>query len=250
MTFASNSLEGRKIVVTGASSGLGRATAIALAGVGAEVILVGRSADRLKEAAQRSGAKQWHSIDLSDDNAADALLREIAGDEGLDGIFHSAGTSLVSPMRLTKTKHIDDLFGAAVYGALGVARAASRKGVMKDGSSLVFMSSVSALRGRKGMVGYSAAKAATSGLVRALAVELSDRQIRVNSIAAGAVETEMHDDFVKSVSKDIIDNYRDLHPLGFGRTDDISNSVIFLLSDASRWITGIELSVDGGYAAK
>lgn len=250
MTFASNSFVGRRIVVVGASSGLGRAAALALAGAGAELVLLGRNEDRLRSVADAAGGQAWRSVDLADDNNADAVIRDIAVATPIDGIFHSAGTSLVAPMRLTKTHQIDDLFGAAVYGALGVARAASRRGVMRDGGAIVFMSSVSSLRGRRGMVAYSAAKAATSGLVRALAVELADRGIRVNSIAAGAIETEMHQDFASTVSEDMIANYRNLHPLGFGRAEDVANAVLFLLSDGARWITGVDLSVDGGYAAK
>lgn len=250
MTFAPDALAGRRIVVAGASSGLGRAVALALAGVGAELILLGRNVDRLRDIAQATGDQAWRQVDLADDNAADATIRDIASTGPIDGIFHSAGTSLVAPMRLTKTAQIDDLFGAAVYGALGVARAASRRGVLRDGGSLVFMSSVSSLRGRRGMVAYSSAKAATSGLVRALAIELADRGIRVNSIAAGAIETEMHDSFANSVSEEMIRNYRNLHPLGFGKSRDVADAALFLLSDASRWITGVDLSVDGGYAAK
>jgi len=250
VTFAPNSFADRKILVAGASSGLGRAAALALAAAGAKLILLGRNENRLREVADAAGGQAWRSVDLADDNAADAVIREVAADAPIDGIFHSAGTSLVAPMRMTKTAQINDLFGAAVYGALGVARAASRRGVMRDGGSLVFMSSVSSLRGRRGMVAYSSAKAATSGLVRALAVELADRGIRVNSIAAGAIETEMHHDFASAVSEEMVANYRNLHPLGFGRADDVAQAVMFLLSDASRWITGVDLSVDGGYAAK
>ena len=250
MTFSPHVFAGQRIVVAGASSGLGRAAALALARAGAELVLLGRNEDRLREVADAAGGQAWQSVDLADDNNADAVIREIAATAPIDGMFHSAGTSLVAPMRLTKTGQIDDLFGAAVYGALGVARAVSRRGVMRDGGSIVFMSSVSSLRGRRGMVAYSAAKAATSGLVRALAVELADRAIRVNAIAAGAIETEMHQDFAATVSEEMIANYRNLHPLGFGRADDVANAVMFLLSDAARWITGVDLSVDGGYAAK
>lgn len=250
MTFSKNSLAGRKVVVTGASSGLGRATAIALAETGADLVLIGRDETRLRQVAEQVGTGNWQSINLSDDDAADAAIRKIAVDGPINGLFHSAGTSLVAPMRMTKAAQIQDLFGAAVLGSLGIARAISRRGVMQDGGSAIFMSSVSAIRGRRGMVAYSSAKAATSGLVRALAVELADRAIRVNAIAAGAIETEMHQSFANSVSDEMIANYRNLHPLGFGRADDVANAVIFLLSDASRWISGIDLSVDGGYAAK
>ncbi len=196
-------------------------------------------------------AGRAYAANVGDFGAADALVQQIVTGRGaIDGLFHSAGTSLVMPMRLTKQAQIDDLFGAAVMGALGMAKALSRRNAMNDGGSLVLMSSVSAVRGRRGMVAYSAAKAATSGMVRALAVELAERRIRVNSITAGAVETAMHRRFVESVSEDLVAGYRDLHPLGFGQPDDVASAVAFLLSDASRWITGIDLPVDGGYAAK
>ena len=253
MIFAENCLEGRLILVTGASSGLGRETALLLGRLGARLALVGRDEGRLEEVAGQLGGGGHRVLpaDLSDDKAADDLVTALVRDEGpLHGIFHSAGVSIVAPMRMTKRPQLEAMFGAAVFGGLGLARAASRKGTMCEGGSIVFMSSVSALRGRKGMVGYSAAKAATSGLVRALAVELADRGIRVNAIAAGAVETQMHEDFANSVSAEMMDNYRALHPLGFGRPSDVAHAAAFLLSDASRWITGIDLSVDGGYSAK
>lgn len=254
MIFASDSLAGKHIVVTGASSGLGQAAAAYLATLGANLSLVGRDEVRLGatlSALAGGGAHATFAADVGDFAAADALVQQIVTERGaIDGLFHSAGTSLVMSMRLTKQAQIDDLFGAAVMGALGMAKALSRKNAMNNGGSLVFMSSVSAVRGRRGMVAYSAAKAATSGMVRALAVELADRRIRVNAITAGAVETVMHRSFVESVSDDLVAGYRDLHPLGFGQPEDVASAVAFLLSDASRWITGIDLPVDGGYAAK
>lgn len=253
MTFAHDCLKGRHVLVTGASSGLGRATAVRLSTLGARLHLVGRSADRLQRTlGEMTGdGHHWTATSIDDDVSADALIRTIVAKHGaLDGIFHSAGSSIVVPIRLTKTEQIDEMFGAAVKGALGLVRALSRKGMMNDGGSIVFMSSVSGLRGRRGMVAYSAAKAATGGMMRALAVELADRKIRVNSIAAGAVETEMHATFVNSVSDEMVRGYESLHPLGFGKPDDVADAVAFFLSDASKWITGVDLSVDGGYAAK
>jgi NAD(P)-dependent dehydrogenase (short-subunit alcohol dehydrogenase family) len=253
LVFAPQSFSEKRIVVTGASSGLGKGTASLLASLGASLVLIGRDEDKLTEVLTSLPGKlhSYEAVDLSEDGSADEAIKSIAAQHGpIDGLFHSAGSSLVSPIRMTKQRQIDDLFGAAVFGGLGIARALARKGAMQDGGSIVFMTSVSALRGRKGMVAYSAAKAATSGLVRALAIELSERRIRVNGIAAGAVATEMHDNFVKSVHQDMVKNYESLHPLGFGLPDDVANAVAFLLSDASRWITGVDLSVDGGYAAK
>ena len=253
MIFAADALGDRHIVVTGASSGLGQQAAIQISNCGARLALVGRSAERLSETASRCVwcGHTTHSVDMSDAEVSAEAIQAIAKEHGtLHGIFHSAGTALIQPARVTKNRHLDDVFGAGVRGAFGVARAASKKGILVDGGSVVFMSSVSALRGRQGMSAYSAAKAAVDGMVRVVASELAERRIRVNSIIAGAVETAMHMDFVSTASEELVRNYECLHLLGFGQPEDIGNAAIFLLSDASRWITGTNMVVDGGYTAK
>jgi NAD(P)-dependent dehydrogenase (short-subunit alcohol dehydrogenase family) len=253
VTFAPDALAGRHILVTGASSGLGQQAAIQFAEVGARLSLVGRSTERLAQTAASLAGEghTTHSVDMSDAEVAADAVQAIVKQHGiLSGIFHSAGTALIQPVRGTKNRHLDDVFGAGVRGAFGVARAAAKKGMLVDGGSIVFMSSVSALRARQGMSAYSAAKAAVDGMVRVLAWELAERRIRVNSIIAGAVETAMHQDFVGTVSEDLIRNYRDLHLLGFGKPEDVGAAALFLLSDASRWITGSNMAVDGGYTAK
>ncbi len=253
MIFAPDAFAGRHILVTGASSGLGRQTATRLAEAGARLALVGRNEARLGEAlAMLAGeGHSVHPVDMADAEVAADAVQAIARRHGaFAGAFHSAGSALILPARVTKNRHLDEMFAGGFRGAFGVARAAAKKGVVQDGGSLVFMSSISAIRGRPGMTAYSAAKAAVTGLVHALAAELAERRIRVNSIVAGGVETAMHQDFVGSVSEDLVANYEALHLLGFGRPDDIAYAAMFLLSDAGRWITGTDLVVDGGYAAK
>lgn len=253
MIFAGDAFAGRHVLVTGASSGLGRHTAVRLAEAGARLALVGRNEARLREtlALLAGEGHSVRSVDLSDAEVAADAVAAIAKERGvLHGAFHSAGSALILPARVTKNRHLDEMFAGGFRGAFGVARAAAKKGVMEDGGSLVFMSSISAIRGRPGMSAYSAAKAAVTGLVHALATELAERRIRVNSIIAGGVETAMHRDFVDSVSAELVANYAALHPLGFGQPDDVAYAAMFLLSDAARWITGTDLVVDGGYAAK
>jgi len=253
VSFAADALAGRRVLVTGASSGIGRATAIRLSHAGADIVLMGRDEGRLAATLADCAAGN-HSIDAGALDDADAVADRVGGiarDGGpFHGVFHAAGSSLVLPAKLTKNRHLEAVFGAGFYGAFGIARAAAKKGVVTDGGSVVFMSSVSSLRGRQGMVAYSAAKAAVDGMVRALATELAARRIRANSIVSGAVETQMHNDFVQSVDATLVDNYRNLHLLGFGSPDDIAEAALFLLSDASRWITGTSMAVDGGYTAK
>lgn len=253
MIFARDSFAERHVLVTGASSGLGRQAAIQLSQCGARLALIGRNEERLSGtlAALEGEGHTTCSLDMSDAEISADAIQAIARERGsFHGIFHSAGTALILPARITKNRHLDDVFAAGVRGAFGIARAASKKGVMFDGGSVVFMSSVSAIRGRPGMTAYSAAKAAVDGMVRVLAGEVADRRIRINSIIAGAVATTMHTDFVDSMNDEVVRNYEALHMLGFGKPEDVGNAALFLLSDASRWITGTNMIVDGGYTAK
>ena len=253
MTFAAEAFAGRHILITGASSGLGRHTAMRLAECGARLALVGRDEGRLAAALVSlvGGGHTSHAIDMSDaDITADAVSAIAKAHGAFTGVFHSAGSALVLPARITKNRHLDEVFAGGFRGAFGVARAAAKKGVVEDGTPLVFMSSIAAVRGRQGMTAYAASKAAVSGMVRALAVELAERRIRANAIVAGGIETAMHEDLVASLGEAQVASYRALHPLGFGSPDDVAYAVMFLLSDAARWITGTELVVDGGYAAK
>ncbi|WP_137899203.1 SDR family oxidoreductase [Sphingomonas sp. 2SG] len=251
--YTSDVLSGRHLLVTGASSGLGRAAALAFAEAGARLTLMGRDTGRLDETRARLAGERHAAVAtaFNDLEATAEAVKAIVSEHGtLDGVFHAAGTELVRPMRMFKNNNAAELFGAALYGSLGIARAAASRGVLSDGASLVIMSSVAGLRGTAGMVGYSAAKAAVDGVVRSLACELAPRRIRVNSIAAGAVETEMHARLAKTLGESAIDQYERRHLLGFGRPADITNAAMFLLSSASTWITGTTLMVDGGYTAQ
>ena len=243
---------GRTVLVTGASSGLGRAAAEMIAACGGRIVAVARDEARLRACIDGLAGEghQARVCDVSDADAAAALVGDAAKEAGgLHGLFHSAGEGLILPARLTKPANVQAVFGAAVNGAFGVVRAAARQGVMAPGASLVLMSSVAAHRGRAGMAAYSAAKAAIEGAVRALAVELAPRQIRVNALAAGGVQTAMNDRITANLAEGGADAYAAAHPLGMGRPEDVAAAVLFLLSPAARWITGSTMVVDGGYSA-
>jgi NAD(P)-dependent dehydrogenase (short-subunit alcohol dehydrogenase family) len=253
MIFAPDYLQDRRILVTGASSGIGRATAALVAKCGARVVLCGRDATRL-DAALADLPSGDHNIQIAELGHADAahdLMMAVVADGGpLDGVFHSAGVTKVLPLKLIKDRQLDEVFGANLRAAFGVTRAAAKRDVLRDGGSLVFMSSVAAVCGRPALAAYCAAKAGLNGLVRSASVELAPRRIRVNAIDAGAVRTSMHDEFVGSVNADAQEEYARFHPLGFGEVDDVANIATYLLGAGGRWITGANLAVDGGAAAK
>lgn len=251
--FAAGCLEGQTYLVTGASSGIGRAGARAIAELGGRVIVTGRDETRLHETLDNLPAGN-HAISvqaLSDaDQTAEWLGHLVETHGALAGVFHAAGVELIRPAKLTRQEHLNQVFGSSLFAAFGIARAASKKNIILDGGSIVFMSSVAGSTGQQGMTAYSAAKAGIDGMVRSLACELAPRRIRVNSIAAGAVETAMHQRLTAGAGDDAIATYERSHLLGFGEAADVANSAVFLLGEASRWITGTTLVVDGGYMAR
>lgn len=253
MIFRDDALAGKRILVTGATSGIGRDAAAMMAACGAQLVLVGRDETRLRESltALSGDGHVAEQADVASAQTAHDLLVRVAAEHGtLDGVFHAAGVAAVRMAKMLNEAHLAAMMGAAVEGGLGVAKACAKQSVMRDGGSILFMSSVAGHRGTAGMVGYSTAKAAIGGLVRALAAELAPRGTRVNEIVAGAVETAMHAEITGKLDQASQDAYRAMHMLGFGRPEDVSAAATFLMSDAARWITGSSLVVDGGYMAK
>ena len=250
--FDAQALLGSAVLVTGGSSGIGRASAVALSELGARLVLTGRDEGRLEQTRGMLSGEGHRIIaaELADADSTAEFIKSAAREHGpFSGIFHAAGTFSVFSIKITKQRHVDDTFGASVFGAYGVGRAAASKGVLVDGGSIVFISSVAAMRGSSGLTAYAGAKAAILGLNTALAHELAPRGIRVNTLVASTIETEMHLRTVENADMIYVERNRTRHPLGFGQPEDVANGVVFLMSDASRWVTGSTLVIDGGYLA-
>ncbi|MBX3436699.1 MAG: SDR family oxidoreductase [Planctomycetaceae bacterium] len=250
--FATDALIDRTILITGASSGLGRATAVLLSRMGARIIAVGRNEDRLiATASQLSGAGHVvRPFDLAAVEAIPEWLQSLAAECGpLRGVVHSAGVHLARPLQMLKADAVQQLLTVNVTAALMLAKGLRQRAVHESPASLVLMSSVMGQVGQAGVTAYSASKGAVDALCRSLALELATQGIRVNAIAPGQVETEMAEQQRGSLTTEQFERIRSMHPLGLGRAEDVASAVAFLISDASRWMTGTTLTVDGGYTA-
>jgi NAD(P)-dependent dehydrogenase (short-subunit alcohol dehydrogenase family) len=250
-------LAGRVILVTGASSGIGRACAIEAAREGATVALVGRDTARLEEAraacAAAGGAGHLAtSLDLCDLPRVPEALDTIVAQLGpLAGLVHAAGVSLTLPLATTTPAELDRLLAINVTAALHLTGLAVRRQRWAvEGGSIVFIASIMGLVGEAGKAAYACSKGAVLAGTRSLAVELAPRQIRVNAISPGVVQTPLLDRAAYARSAESLAAVTDRHLLGLGTPDDVAHAATFLLSAKARWITGTNLVVDGGYTSR
>lgn len=245
---------GKTVVVSGASSGIGRAVSIELGRCGATLVLIGRNRGRLEQTAQLAGAARCRilELDLNQQERILPAIQETAAAAGrIYGLCHSAGTVETVPFSATTSSHHQAMLRVNYLAGMELARAICRRDVMEEeGGSLLFISSIYSIIGKPGQVAYSASKGAITAAARAMAIELARRRIRVNVLSPGMVQTEMTDRALAVLSKEQIQRLKDSHPLGFGSPEDVARAAAFLLSPASRWITGTDLVLDGGCSAQ
>ncbi|MDE6005934.1 MAG: SDR family oxidoreductase [Muribaculaceae bacterium] len=248
------SLEGKTILVTGASSGIGQQCAIDCSRMGAKVAILGRNHERLRETLSRLEGEGNHAyaVELTDDAAVKDTVSEVVADMGrLDGVVNCAGISGVFPLKLMSEEKIMEFLRNNVVSALSLTRECLRKkNFSTTGGSVIFFSSVMGVVGEKAKSLYGLTKGALIAASRGLACEFADRKVRVNSISPGAIVTPINSKLPYMADPEARAILESRHPLGLGETSDISNGVIYLLSDASRWVTGQNLIIDGGYTAQ
>jgi NAD(P)-dependent dehydrogenase (short-subunit alcohol dehydrogenase family) len=249
------SLNDKTIIVTGASSGIGRQCAINCSQLGAKLILMGRNTERLKETLTSLDVKNEHlmyPLDLLDYDKLEEVLNDIKSKLGnIDGVINCAGISTTLPFRRVTPEKMDLFFQNNVTMGFNLCRLLNQKKLMaKNGGSIIFISSVMGIVGETGKVLYGMTKGALIAGTKSLAIELARKKIRVNCISPGVVISPMSENAIYSKDEESLSKIESLHPLGLGKVEDVANSCAFLLSDASKWITGTNLIVDGGYTAK
>jgi NAD(P)-dependent dehydrogenase (short-subunit alcohol dehydrogenase family) len=249
------SLAGKTILITGASSGIGRQCAITCSQAGALVVLLGRDKERLQKTARQledASLCKTFLVDLTDAEEVNAFAKDISKDSILiNGMIHAAGVSKTLPIRLSSFEKQELILRTNVMGPVNLTgNLVQKKGSMLDGGSIVFIASVMASVGEIGKTLYGMSKGALVAATKSMALELADRGIRVNTISPGVVKTPMSDNSAYSNDEESYGKVASLHPLGIGHPEDVANACIYLLSNASNWVTGTDLIVDGGYTAK
>lgn len=249
------SLKDKLIVVTGASSGIGRQCAVVCSHAGARVVLLGRDPGRLDETFRLMKEPEIHvkyAVDLLDFKKVEEIFPELVTEMGqIDGLINCAGISTTLPFASSSPERMELFLKTNVIGPMNLTRLIVKPShFSKAGGSIIFISSVMGVVGECGKVLYSMTKGALVASVKSMAIELSARNIRVNSISPGVVESPMSQRAVYSKDQESLRRIEGLHLLGLGKTEDIANACVFMLSDSGRWITGTNLIVDGGYLAK
>ncbi|MBR4263932.1 MAG: SDR family oxidoreductase [Paludibacteraceae bacterium] len=247
-TYNPYSLVGKTILITGASSGIGRATAIECSKLGATCVLTARNEERLQEAMNQLAGEghQYIIADLSTQEGIDTLAEHAPI---LDGVVNNAGTGRIKPLAFIKQDDLDFVFQTNAFAPILVIKALLKKKKIARGASLVFTSSVAAFCSNLGNSIYGASKAALTAYMRYCAQELADKQIRANTVHPGMVETKLiHGG---SISEEELQKDMLRYPLKrFGKPEEVAHMMIYLLSDASAWVTGQSFVIDGGFTLK
>ncbi len=250
MSYNPFTLENKTVIVTGASSGIGRQCAIDCSKMGARIIMVARNKERLNETlSQMDGDNHiMEVVDLSQLDNISPMFTSILEKVGkVDGLVHSAGMEKTSPLKLLKPEDYDQVMRVNALSAFEMCRYLSNKKYCNESASLVFISSITAVVGRSGVTAYSASKGALVAATRSMALELASKKIRVNCISPGTILTPLMQNYLATLTEEQYAKRVSGFPLGLGKTTDISNACIYLLSDASQWVTGQNIVVDGGY---
>lgn len=236
-------------LITGASSGIGQAVAYQLAAQGAHLFLLGRNEARLQQTANHcqylseGGRFECFLVDLEQEEAIKAILPSL---KNLDGLVLSSGKIDPFPAAYLTAAKVSAMLQSNFLAPVLTTSLLLKHKKINPNSSIVFISSISSQFPHLGGTTYSASKAALEAYMRNIALEHADKKIRANALLPGMVKTPLFEEAVQNSSAETMQEHLEKYPLGVGYPDDIANACLFLLSDASRWITGTSLLIDGG----
>lgn len=241
------SLTGKTILVTGASSGIGQTTAVVCARMGANVVITGRDAGRLQETASQMENPPALSI-AADLTVSEDVDRLVAALTPLDGAVLCAGNSTTLPLQFGSREKFDEMFNINFFAPVELLRLIYKKKILQKGASVVLIASIGGTHSfMPGNGVYGASKAALNSVMKYAAREYASRRIRVNSICPGMVDTPLI--HRGTITEEQLAEDAKRYPLGrYGKTQDIANGAVYLLSDASNWLTGHDLVIDGGFS--
>ena len=239
-----------KILLTGATSGIGFETLRELVKANHTIIAIGRDFSKIQDYVNQNLSQiEIFNFDLSEVNGIEQLFASfVLNNQKFDAMIHCAGVEETIPLTLYSPAKIKQIFDINVFSGIELLRHFTKKKYSNDGASAVFISSVMGVLGQPGKVGYCATKAAVIGMVKSSALEFAKRKIRVNAVLPGVIETPMTQALFSQINEEQIEKITNMHPLGLGKVDDVVPTILFLISDNTRWITGQNFIIDGGYS--
>lgn len=243
---------GKKILITGASSGIGYQTALTLSRLGASLILIARREDKLKGLLSllNGSGHSYYKFDLANTSCVEEIIKQIILKDGaLDGLVYAAGVDISLPLNLFKPEKVKEVFDVNYFGFIETVRQVSKKGRFNPGMRIVGLSSIAAKCGDKTHTAYSASKAAMDASVRCIAKELADKGICINTIAPAMTDTNIYQEFYKKYGEEAKQELVKRQYLGIGKVEDIANAIAFMLSSGARFMTGSCMAYDGGFTA-
>lgn len=244
------SLEGKTILVTGASSGIGQTTAIECSKMGAKVIITARNEERLKETISKMEG-DGHSYIVADLSSEENILSLVEQLPVINGCVNNAGYNIMQLLPFIKYESIENIMNVNLFAPIYLTHSLIKNKKISKNSSIVFTSSISG----KGVCSlgnslYSATKGGLSAFMKNAALDLASKKVRCNAVLPGMVETPLKEG-KSTITEEQWEANRQLYPLKrFGSPEDIAFAIIYLLSDASAWVTGSELVIDGGRSLK
>lgn len=244
------SLEGKTLLVTGASSGIGQGCAVMASQLGAKVIVCGRDEERIQQTLDMMTGEGHSSFagDLTDATTIEKLVSEV---QTLDGAVFSAGITMTAPFTFSTREKFDKVFDINFFSPIELLRLLVKKKRINNGGSVVFISSIGGnFVSSVGNCIYGASKASLNSMVKVCALELAPKKIRINAVCPGMVETALVKKFSENITAEDMQKDLALYPLKrYGQPEDIAGGVVYLLSDAASWVTGQALCIDGGITA-